>query len=42
MVEYVGFGTTAADLPLSKLTFQRRDLGKEDVKWGLQMTRRPW
>jgi uncharacterized zinc-type alcohol dehydrogenase-like protein len=32
MVEYVGFGTTAANLPLSKLTFQRRDVGKHDVK----------
>jgi uncharacterized zinc-type alcohol dehydrogenase-like protein len=32
MVEYVGFGTTAANLPLSKLTFQRRNVGKHDVK----------
>ena len=32
MVGYVGFGTTAANLPLSKLTFQRRDVGKHDVK----------
>ena len=32
MAEYVGFGTTAADLPLSKLMFQRLDVGKDDVK----------
>lgn len=29
---YTGFGTTAADKPLSKLTFERRDVGKNDVK----------
>jgi len=32
MAKYVGFGTTAANLPLSKLTFERRDIGKDDVK----------
>jgi uncharacterized zinc-type alcohol dehydrogenase-like protein len=32
MTRYTGFGTTAADRPLSKLTFDRRDVGKNDVK----------
>src|ERR1700690_4212405 len=32
MADYVGFGTTAANLPLSKLTFKRREIGKDDVK----------
>lgn len=32
MSEYVGFGTVAADKPLSQLTIERRDVGKDDVK----------
>jgi alcohol dehydrogenase (NADP+) len=32
MIECAGFGTTAADKPLGKLTFKRRDVGKDDVK----------
>ena len=32
MPEYVGFGTVAADKPLSQLTIKRRDVGKDDVK----------
>ncbi|MDB6147857.1 MAG: hypothetical protein JWO45_1521, partial [Spartobacteria bacterium] len=32
MSEYVGFGTVAADKPLSQLTIKRRDVGKDDVK----------
>ena len=32
MPGYTGFGTTAADKPLSRLTFERRDVGKNDVK----------
>jgi alcohol dehydrogenase (NADP+) len=32
MADYVGFGTTAENLPLSKLTFKRREVGKDDVK----------
>jgi len=31
MPEYTGFGATAADQPLSKLTFTRRDVGVNDV-----------
>jgi alcohol dehydrogenase (NADP+) len=32
MLECTGFGTTAADRALSKLTFQRRDVGADDVR----------
>ena len=32
MPEYAGFGTIAADKPLSQLTIKRRDVGKDDVK----------
>ena len=32
MPRYTGFGTTAADKPLSKLTFERRDVGKNDIR----------
>ena len=32
MPQYTGFGATAADQPLSKLTFTRRDVGVSDVK----------
>src|ERR1700735_3550119 len=32
MPEYAGFGTIAADKPLSQLTIKRRDIGKDDVK----------
>jgi alcohol dehydrogenase (NADP+) len=32
MLHCTGFGTSAADRPLSKLTFKRRDVGKDDVK----------
>ena len=32
MIDCTGFGTTAADKPLQKLVFNRRDVGKNDVK----------
>jgi uncharacterized zinc-type alcohol dehydrogenase-like protein len=32
MLDCTGFGTTAADRPLSTLTFNRRDVGKDDVE----------
>jgi uncharacterized zinc-type alcohol dehydrogenase-like protein len=32
MIDCTGFGTTAADKPLQKLAFKRRDVGKDDVK----------
>src|SRR6202041_3014564 len=32
MPEYVGFGTVAADKPLSQLIIERRGVGKDDVK----------
>jgi alcohol dehydrogenase (NADP+) len=32
MIECTGFGTTAADKPLQKLVFKRRDVGPNDVK----------
>jgi uncharacterized zinc-type alcohol dehydrogenase-like protein len=32
MIDCTGFGTTAADKPLQKLVFNRRDVGKHDVK----------
>jgi len=32
MLECTGFGTTAADRALSKLSFQRRDVGADDVR----------
>jgi uncharacterized zinc-type alcohol dehydrogenase-like protein len=32
MIECTGFGSTAADKPLQKLEFKRRDVGKNDVK----------
>jgi len=32
MANYIGFGATAADKPLSQLTFTRRDVGSDDVK----------
>jgi alcohol dehydrogenase (NADP+) len=32
MIDCTGFGSTAADKPLEKLNFKRRDLGKNDVK----------
>jgi uncharacterized zinc-type alcohol dehydrogenase-like protein len=32
MIDCTGFGTTAADKPLGKLVFKRRDVGKDDVK----------
>jgi uncharacterized zinc-type alcohol dehydrogenase-like protein len=32
MIDCTGFGTTAADKPLQKLVFKRRDVGKNDVK----------
>ncbi len=31
-----GFGTSAADKPLDKLTFQRRDVGQDDVRIDIQ------
>jgi uncharacterized zinc-type alcohol dehydrogenase-like protein len=32
MPNYIGFGTTAPEKPLSQLTFTRRDVGRDDVK----------
>jgi alcohol dehydrogenase (NADP+) len=32
MIDCTGFGATAADKPLEKLDFKRRDVGKKDVK----------
>jgi alcohol dehydrogenase (NADP+) len=32
MLDCTGFGTASADQPLGKLTFKRRDMGKDDVK----------
>jgi uncharacterized zinc-type alcohol dehydrogenase-like protein len=32
MIDCTGFGSTAADKPLQKLIFKRRDVGKSDVK----------
>jgi uncharacterized zinc-type alcohol dehydrogenase-like protein len=32
MLDCTGFGTAAADKPLDKMTFQRRDVGVDDVK----------
>jgi alcohol dehydrogenase (NADP+) len=32
MIDCIGFGATAADKPLQKLVFNRRDVGKNDVK----------
>lgn len=32
MLDCTGFGTASSDQPLGKLTFKRRDMGKDDVK----------
>ena len=36
MFDCTGFGTSAADKPLDKLTFQRRDVGQDDVRIDIQ------